>query len=144
MSNSDTLVGFPSLSACEKVHHLHFGTDITPPCFSSMCFQSGLLPLFLSTSSTYCEPLWKMFFSPLSQTTRIRNYSVLVCHKNPGFFSDFSWILLKVLDLLVTFFGFVGKILDLSRKLFGLLNNFYGFINEICCFGFLDIFFYFF
>ena len=37
------------------------GTDITPPCFSWMCFQRGLLPLFLSTSSTYWEPLWKMF-----------------------------------------------------------------------------------
>ena len=27
-----------------------------------MCFHSGLLPLFLSTSSTYCEPLWNIFF----------------------------------------------------------------------------------
>ena len=46
-----------SILKCENI-----GTDKTPPCFSSMCFQSGLLPLFLSTSSTYCEPLWNIFF----------------------------------------------------------------------------------
>ena len=37
-----------SILKCENI-----GTDITPPCFSWMCFQRGLLPLFLSTSSTY-------------------------------------------------------------------------------------------
>ena len=67
MRNSDALICFSSLSTCKKLNTSilkceNIGTDITPPCLSSMCFQRGLLPLLLSTSSTYCEPLWKIFF----------------------------------------------------------------------------------
>ena len=65
------------------------GTDITPPCFSWMCFQRGLLPLFLSTSSTYWEPLWKMFL-PVSPAYFDSTWRLHTMHSydNPVPFSD--------------------------------------------------------